>query len=236
MSAKISQRFYKSVTAEPIESGYGIFLDGRGIRTPVGAYLSVPTESLAQAMADEWAAQEEYIKPHSMLLTGMANTAIDRISNSRLAVIDEMMSYANSDLLCYRAEEPADLVERQAKTWQPLLDWAASTFGVQMIVTEGIIHVDQSKDSLTSLRLVVEKEADFPLTAVSSLTAICGSVIVALAIHFGRLDANQAFEVSQLDETFQIELWGQDYEAHDRRENLQRNISSMAQFLTLLET
>jgi chaperone required for assembly of F1-ATPase len=236
MSAKISKRFYKSVEAKPIESGYGIFLDGRGIRTPVGAHLSVPTEALAQAMAGEWDAQEEHIKPHSMLLTGMANTAIDRISNSRAAVIDEMVSYANSDLLCYWAEEPADLVERQAKTWQPLLDWAAGTFGAQMIVTEGIMPVNQSQDSLTTLRLVVEKEADFSLTAVSSLTAICGSLIVALAIRHGRLDADQAFEVSQLDETHQIELWGEDYEAHDRRENLQRNISSMVQFLTLLET
>jgi chaperone required for assembly of F1-ATPase len=236
MPAKISKRFYKSVAVKPLESGYGILLDDRGVRTPVGVHLSVPTEALAQAIAEEWDAQEEHIKPHSMLLTGMANTAIDRISSSRTAVIDEVEAYANSDLLCYWAEEPADLVQRQAKTWKPLLDWAASTFDAQMIVTEGIIHVSQSKDALTSLRLVVEKEADFPLTAVSSLTAICGSLIVALAVRYGRLDADQAFEVSQLEETHQIELWGEDYEAHDRRENLQRNISSMAQFLTLLES
>jgi chaperone required for assembly of F1-ATPase len=234
MSAKISKRFYKSVKVQSIASGYAIFLDGRGVRSPAGAYLSVPTEALAKAMADEWDAQEDYIKPHSMLLTGMANTAIDRISNSRASVIDEMVSYANS--LCYRAEEPIDLVERQAKTWQPLLNWAARTFGVQMIVTEGIMHVDQSKDALASLRIVVEKEADFPLTAVSSLTTICGSLVVALAIRHGRLDANQAFDVSQLDETHQIELWGEDYEAHDRRESLQKKITSMANFLTLLET
>ena len=236
MPKHISKRFYKAVSTEPVEGSHGIFLDGKGIRTPQGAVLFVPTEALAHAMAKEWDIQSKIIKPHTMPLTGLANTAIDRICNSRAAVIDEMVSYADSDLLCYRAEEPADLVEMQVTSWQPLLDWASDTYGAQMLITKGIMPIRQSEEVLTILRRIAEKEADFQLTSISSLTAACGSLIIALAIRNGQLDAEQAFDVSQLDETHQIEHWGEDYEARDRRDNLRNSISSMTQFLTLLES
>ncbi len=236
MPTQISKRFYKSVDVEASEDGYRISLDGRGVRTPVGAALAVPSKALAQAMAEEWDAQIETIKPLTMPLTGMANTAIDRIADSRVSVLDETIKYAETDLLCYRAEEPTDLVGRQVKTWQPLLDWAHETFGVQMIVTEGIMPVNQSDDALTGLRRVIEKEADFQLVALSALTAACGSLIIALAVRQGRLDGDQAFEVSQLDESHQIELWGEDDEAADKRQRLRFSIANMTNFLFLLES
>ena len=236
MPTQISKRFYKSVDVEVSEDGYGISLDGKDVRTPVGAALVVPSEALARAMAEEWDAQTETINPLTMPLTGIANTAIDRIVDSRSAVLDEMIKYAETDLLCYRADEPADLVAHQAKTWQPLLDWADETFGVQMAVTEGIMPISQPDDALTGLRRVVEKEATFQLAALSALTAACGSLIIALAVRSGRLDAGQACDVSQLDETHQIELWGEDDEAADKRQRLRVSITNMTNFLVLLES
>ena len=236
MSIQISKRFYKTVDVAASEDGYGISLDGRSVRTPAGALLAVPSEALARAMAEEWDAQIETIKPLTMPITGIANTAIDRIADSRSAVLDEMIKYAETDLLCYRADEPADLVASQANTWQPLLNWADETFGVQMSVTEGIMPVNQPDDALAGLRHVVEKEADFQLAALSALTAACGSIIIALAVRSGRLDADQAFEVSQLDESHQIKLWGEDDEAADKRQRLRASIANITIFLVLLET
>lgn len=236
MPSQISKRFYKSVDVEPSEDGYGIFLDGRSVRTPVGAALAVPFESLAKAMAEEWDAQTETISPLTMPLTGLANTAIDRIVHSRNAVLDEMVQYAETDLLCYRAEDPADLVANQVKTWQPLLDWAVETFAARMTVTEGIMPISQPDDALAKLRAIIEIEENFQLTALSALTAACGSLIIALAVRRGRLDADQAFEISQLDESHQIELWGEDDEARDKRQHLRENISNMTQFLVLSES
>jgi len=147
-----------------------------------------------------------------------------------------MIKYAETDLLCYRADEPADLVANQVTTWQPLLDWAHETFSVQMVVTEGIMPISQTDDALAGLRRVAEKEAYFQLVALSSLTAACGSLIIALAVRSGRLDADQAFEVSQLDETHQINLWGEDDESADKRQRLRSSIANMTKFLILLES
>ena len=165
-----------------------------------------------------------------MPLTRLANSAIDVVAERRQDIIDEASRYAATDLLCYRADAPDSLVERQEAAWQPLLDWVADRHGAHLAVTRTVMPATQSEEALARIRSAVAGYADFPLTALHAATAAAGSVIVALALAEGKLAAEDAFEVSQLDETFQIEQWGQDAEAAKRRDALQTDIHGSGAF------
>ncbi len=232
----MTKRFYKQAAAIDVEGGgYGVALDGRPIRTPGGVALAAPGTALAEAIAAEWAAQEEDIRPLTMPMMRLAATAIDRVGRERSAIVDSVSAYGGSDLLCYRAETPAALVERQAALWQPMLDWSAETHGARLAVTHGITHVAQDRAALDALRAAVEALDDFRLAAVSQLTAGCGSLVIALAVSAGHVGAEEAAAASLLDEEWQAEQWGEDAEATERRRNLAREIADAARFLDLLD-
>ena len=233
----MTKRFYKEAAVTDMEGGgHGVALDGRPIRTPGGAPLTAPTAVLAEAIAAEWAAQEDEIRPLTMPMMRLAATAIDRIGKERAAIVGQIAAYGGSDLLCYRAESPAPLVERQAALWQPLLDWAAETHGARLVATQGITHVTQDRAALDALRAVLEALDDCRLAAVSQLTATCGSLVIALAVEARHIGAAQATAASLLDENWQAEQWGEDAEATERHENLAREIEDAARFLAFLET
>jgi len=229
------KRFYKTVAVAPAAGGFGIELDGKALKTPAKGPLVLPTTSLAEAVAAEWAAQAETVQPHSMPLMKLASTALDRVAAHRLAVIEEAAGYAASDLLCYRAEGPENLVVREAQLWQPLLDWAMVRFDAPLAVTSGIVHVDQPEASLKALKAPLLALDAMTLTAVADLTAACGSLVIALAVWDGRLDAAGAAEATLIDETVQNERWGEDAEAKARREQLIADIHAAARFLALLK-
>jgi chaperone required for assembly of F1-ATPase len=232
----VTKRFYKEAAAtEAAGDGHGVALDGRPIRTPGGAPLIAPSAVLAEAIAAEWSAQENEIRPRSMPMMCLAATAIDRIGRERATIVDQIAAYGGSDLLCYRADSPAPLVERQAQQWQPLLDWVAEAHGARLAVTHDITHVAQDRAALDALRAAVEALDDCRLAAVSQLTAICGSLVIALAVEAGHIGAGEATAVSLLDEKWQIENWGEDEEATERHENLAREIADAVRFLALLE-
>jgi chaperone required for assembly of F1-ATPase len=228
------KRVYKEVTTRPAEAGWGVVLDGRPMRTPGKNELAVPSEKLAVAIAAEWDAQQGEIRPATMPLTRLAATAIDRTAVQRGRVIDEIAGYGGTDLVCYRADHPPALAARQQAVWQPLLDWAALRYDAALAVTCGVIPTRQSPAALKAFATAVAAHDDFRLTALHALTTACGSLVIALATMEGRLDAAEAFAASQLDETFQIEQWGEDAEAAARRESLAADIASAALFLELL--
>ena len=230
-----AKRFYKTVDVIAVEEGKGakVTLDGREIKTPAKAPLILPTKSLAEAIAEEWDRQKEVINPHSMGIMQLASTAIDRVEPQKEAVVGEVARYSESDLLCYWADHPAALVERQAAAWQPILDWAAQTYDAKLKVTSGIVHVSQPKETLDTLRAVFARYDPFELTAVHTATAAMGSVLLALALEAGRLDADAAYAASTLDEKFQEEQWGEDAEATARAQLLQEDIRSVGRFLEL---
>ncbi len=228
------KRVYKKAEIRPAEGGWGVALDGRPLRTPAKKPLIVPSEGLAAAIAAEWNAQETEIKPTTMPLTRLAATAIDRTATQRDLVVQDTANYAGTDLICYRADQPAALAARQEATWQPLLDWATSRYDAALAVTTGILPKGQSAVALKAYKAAVAAQDDFRLTALQTLTAACGSLIIALAVLEGRLDPEAAFAASQLDETFQIEAWGEDAEAAARRRALADDIVSAARFLELL--
>lgn len=228
------KRVYKRAEPRPAEGGWGVALDGRPLRTPAKRELLVPSEALAQAIAAEWDAQHPDIRPETMPLTRLAATAIDHTAEKRDEIAADVANYAGTDLVCYRADHPPALAARQEAVWQPLIDWAAGRYDAGLVATAGIVPVTQSAASLKAFAAVVAALDNFRLTALQAATAACGSLVIALALHEGRLDTEAAFAASQLDETFQIEAWGEDAEATKRRALLAEDIKASARFLELL--
>jgi chaperone required for assembly of F1-ATPase len=209
-------RFYKDVSVRESEGRYSVLLDGKPIRTPLGAPLAVPNRALAEAVAAEWRAQADTIRPESMLLTKHAKTAIDRVASGRAVAVEQVLAFAKSDLLCYRAEAPAELIERQARFWDPLLAWLKARHGAALLPGKGIVFVAQPADALAALERAIAAYDDFALAGLQSAAALTGSIVLALALAEGRIGAEEAFSASHLDELYQAEKWGRDAEAESR--------------------
>jgi chaperone required for assembly of F1-ATPase len=228
------KRFYEGAAVVAAADGLTVVLDGRPARTPGGVSLILSSQALAQAVAKEWAAQEDTIDPGSMPLTGLANAVLDYAAGSgRSAMIDGVLAYAATDLLCYRAEEPTELVERQARAWQPLLDWADDTHGAGLLVTRGIVPVTQPAAALVALRRAVEELDDIHLVAVSAAAGTTESLVIALALVAGRIDFEEAWEAAQVDESFQRERWGEDVEDSLRQARIKADIEAVERFTVL---
>lgn len=229
------KRVYKTVLVAEVEDGWEVRLDGRPLRTPGRAPMMLRSRALAEAIAAEWDAQAEEVRPDSMPMMQLASTAIDRVGKVRAEIIEAVARYAETDLLCYRAEaHQPDLQERQTQVWQPLLDWAALRYDAQLTVSTGLMPTAQPKGACRALRAAVEGLDDMRLAGVQNATAACGSLVLALALFEGRITAEQAYEASQLDETFQIEQWGEDAEAAARRAGIRRDIAETRRFLDLV--
>lgn len=231
------KRFYKDTAVDAGEGGFRVLLDGRPMRTPVKATLVVPTRSLAEAIAAEWAgvADKAEINAAHLPLTRLAATGIDRVVARRAEVIADTAKYAGSDLLCYRATAPDSLVKLQDEQWQPLLDWAAERHGAQLVIAEGIGFVEQAEEAKAKLHEAVSAHGDLALSALYNLTHTAGSVVIALAVSDGRLDAAGAFAAAQMDELYQVDRWGDDPLAEKHREGVRKDIEASARFLALLE-
>lgn len=225
------KRFWKEVTTE----GLGIRLDGRPVRTPARALLELPSRALAEAIAAEWAAQGEEIDPRAMPLTGLANAAIDRVAPDPAAFIRDLARYAETDLLCYRADEPEPLVARQRAQWDPLLAWAARRFDIRFELASGILHKPQPPATVTRLSAALAANPPFRLAPLSPLITISGSLVIALAVAEGAVDADTAFAAGHLDELWQAEQWGEDELALDSRTIRRADFLAAARFLALAD-
>ena len=228
------KRFYK--TAEPVrrEGAHGITLDGRPVKTPGKRELTVPSGALAAAIAEEWNAQAGEVCPATMPLTRLAATAVDRVATEREAVVEQTAKFAGTDVLCYRAAHPPTLAARQQAMWQPRIDWAELRYDAPLAVTTGVIPRRQAETSLRAFAAAVAELDNFKLTALQCATAACGSLVIGLALLEGRIDADEAFAASQLDESFQIEVWGEDSEQAERRRALAADIQAAARLMSLL--
>lgn len=229
------KRLYKDARVAPHAAGTAILLDGRPARTPRRNDLVVPSPALAQAIAAEWAGQSDTVRPHTMPMTRLAATTLDVVAAERARIAEDVAGYAGTDLVCYRAHEPADLVQRQVLQWQPLVDWVMARFDAPLKVTVGVVPVAQPEATLRALRRAVEVRDDWRLAALASATAATGSLVIALAMAEGRLTPDDAWHASQLDEGYQIEQWGEDPEAALRRGLLRADILAARRFLDLLD-
>ncbi|MGE5545436.1 MAG: ATP12 family chaperone protein [Solirubrobacterales bacterium] len=233
MLSKTIKRFYKQAGTAPAEIGFSIVLDGRPVKTPAGKHLQVDSHRLAEAIVAEWQAQGEQVLPHTMPMTQLASTAHDRIGPERPLILDQLIKYAGTDLLCYRADFPPDLALRQTEAWQPVLDWVALALDAPLVPTVGVIAIEQPAESLAALRAHLHSRDLWTLTAIQAATAAAGSLVLGLALAEGRLTGAEAYALSQLDETYQIEQWGEDEEARQRRALLERDILAAERLLTL---
>ncbi|MEC7763316.1 MAG: ATP12 family protein [Pseudomonadota bacterium] len=213
MSDWAPKRFWTDTKADACEGGYTVYLDTRTVRTPAKAAFVLPSQALAEAVAVEWDAQTDKIDPATMPMTRTANSAIDKVSNQHAEVADLLAAYGDSDLTCYRADTPVELVYRQAEAWDPLLDWADETFGARLQPRIGIMHAPQDEASLDRLRAEVHGLDPFRLAAFHDLVSLSGSLIIGLAVMHGRIDAETGWTISRIDEDWQAELWGEDEEA-----------------------
>lgn len=228
------KRFYKEARVVAAESSFIIQLDGKTLQTPAKHELRVPSSALAEAIAAEWQGQGVTVSPITLPLTRLVSTAIDRVAARRNEVVAEIAKYAGTDLLCYRAEEPPELVERQRRAWQPLLDWAAERYDAALAVTAGITPLPQPPPALAAIERAVAEHDAMLLVALHLATTACGSVILGLALVAGRISPDEAFAAAQLDESFQIEKWGEDAEQTQRRAALKEDLALAARFAALL--
>ncbi len=233
-AARAMKRFYKQATVSAEADGVAVLLDGRPVRTPARAPLRVPTEELAEAITGEWNAQGEKIEPHLMPLTGLANAAIDRVAPDPAAFGRSLAQFGESDLLCYRAEGPHSLVERQCRAWDPLLGWARTRFGIELETTAGIMHRPQPSHSVEQLGRAVAARGAFQLAGLAPLVTIAGSLIIALALAEGAIGFEAAWDAAMLDEAWQAEQWGVDPLAAASIESRRREFEGAYRFLTLL--
>jgi chaperone required for assembly of F1-ATPase len=233
MTEWAARRFWTEAAVEETEGGHTVALDGRRVRTPARTPLVLPSRPLAEAVAHEWQEQPETIDPLAMPLTRAANSAIDRVAPARTSVIAMLADYGETDLLCYRAEAPATLAERQAAAWDPMLDWAAEDLGARLVCGTGVMHVAQPDASLRALCAALESLDAFELTGLHDLVTLSGSLILGLAAERGADAPHRLWELSRIDEIWQAEQWGEDAEAAEAAEDRRRSFLRAARFVAL---
>jgi chaperone required for assembly of F1-ATPase len=214
----LPKRFYKEAEMVREEAGFALRLDGKRAMTPGRNAVVVPDPRFAAAIAAEWSAQGDAIDPASMPATRLANTAIDGVASRLQETRDTILAYAGTDLLCYRAGEPAGLVARQTEHWDGVLAWAKAEYGVRFVLAEGVMHVAQPERTMERIAAELSRFADpFRLAALSLATTLTGSALIALALAAGAIGVDQAWEAAHVDEDWNISQWGADAEAMERR-------------------
>jgi chaperone required for assembly of F1-ATPase len=217
MRTVLPRRFYATAAAAAVANGHAVRLDDKPVHTPARRVLAAPTPALAEAIAAEWQAQKDVIDPAKMPLTRLANAIIDGVADASQPVAEEIAKYLASDLTFYRAGSPPGLVERQARHWDPILDWARQAFGADFKLGEGVVYVAQPAAALAAARAAIPEEL-WRLGAVHSVTTLSGSALIALAMARGALSADAAWQAAQVDEDWNMAQWGRDEMAMARRD------------------
>jgi len=233
----LPRRFYKSVTVAPPSEGqpggFRVLLDSRPVRTPMKQVFEVATPELAEAIAAEWQAQGTHVDPRAMPLTRLVNSALDGVRGRENEVAQDIVKYAGSDLLCYRAESPAGLVDKQAHHWDPVLAWANEALAAPFVTAKGVVHVSQEPAALQRLADRLAKASALQLAALHVITTLTGSALLACAALDGRLDADALWAAAHVDEDWQISQWGEDQEAAERRRARRAEFDAAYRILSL---
>jgi chaperone required for assembly of F1-ATPase len=231
------KRFYKEVGVCDLPEGFGVTLDGKPIKTPGKVNIAVPALALAEGIAAEWLAQETEIKPQTMPLMQLAATVIDHLENNRAQIEETVVRFAETDMVCYRADdrEPAELLALQKALWDPLLDWLRDRHGVTLLTTAGVLPITQAREAIAALAGVVAGMDTWRLGAFQAAAASAGSFVIALALVEGRIDADQAFAAAELDAGFEIDRWGEDALATQRRTSVAFDLTAARRFRDLVE-
>jgi len=235
MRPPLRQRFYRGAEVNDTAEGFAVLLDGKPVRTPGRRALAAPARTLADAIAAEWQAQRDVVDPARMPLTRLANSIIDGVADNAVAVADEIGRYLASDLLLYRAEAPARLVEREAAAWDPVIAWARDDLGARFVLAQGSVHIVQPPEALAAARTAIPTDP-WRLGAASSITTLTGSALLALALTHGRLTADQVWAAAHVDEDWNMEQWGRDALVLERRAYRFAELCAAAQVLAAMDS
>lgn len=222
MKRSLPKRFYKEASVAPRDGGWAVLLDGRNVRTPAGGHLALPTEAAARLVASEWAAQGAEIDPATMPVTRLVNSALDGVARDLSGVNADIVKYAGSDLVCYRAGEPEGLVAAQAEAWGPVLAFAREHLGARFILAEGVMFAAQPDHAIAAFARAVDAFAEAPdaalkIATLHSMTTLTGSALIAMMVAHGALTPEAAWTAAHVDEDWQMKLWGEDEEARAKR-------------------
>lgn len=227
MRQALPKRFYAQVSVAETPEGFAVRLDDRPVRTPGRALLALPSAKAAELVAAEFAAQGETIDPVSMPVLRLVNTAIDGVAADSQAVLEDVMRFSASDLLCYRAGEPQALADRQAQAWDPVLDWVRSALGARFFLAEGVMHVEQPRESIGAVGMWLrQRQEPFRLAAIHVMTTLTGSALLALGVEAQALSPDEAWAAAHVDEDWNVEFWGEDEEAAARRQARRRDFDA----------
>lgn len=236
MKRPLPKRFYESVGIDERDGGFSITLDGKPVKTPAKNLLQLPTREAAELVAAEWAGQGEHIDPATMPVTKLANTAIDAVSNSLADVFDEIVRFAGTDMLCYRADGPKELIDRQAARWDPVLSWATTAHGTRFFLVEGVMHQEQPAEAIAAYTRALERYRDaFLISCLNVVTTLTGSAVLALAYADGACDLDEVWSLAHIDEDWAVEHWGTDAEAEARRDARYAEYASAAALFQALQ-
>ena len=230
---RLRKQFYTQANAGDVQGGAGISLDGRPVLTPRRRAFVAPTQALAAAIAAEWNAQTEFIDPRQMPLTRLANAAIDAVVESPQPVADEITKYLGSDLLIYRAKSPSELIDKQSRAWDPVLSWAREAFDARFVLAQGVVYVAQPPEAIAAMQKSIPREP-WRLAAVSSITTLTGSALLALAVAHDAIDADSTWAAAHVDEDWQMAQWGRDELALERRAYRQAEFRAAVSVLRLV--
>lgn len=228
------RRFYKQAGLLEDESGFGVALDARALKTPRGTAFRTPTRALAEACAEEWAAQGAHILPASMPVSKLCFVAIDHTPGARAAIAADFAKYGETDLICHRADRPEALIARQQQVWGPVLAWAEAAHGLSLAVVTGIIAAPPAPAALEKLAALALARDDFALTGLAHGAGLAGSALIGLALAEGRLSADEAFAAAALDDLWSMETWGEDSEARARLDRLKGEFQALARYFAAL--
>ncbi len=231
------KKFFSKVEVKKNKAGfYSIVLDDNELSTPSKKVMQFDSEELARLVASEWEVQGEKINPYEMPITRFVNTAIDRVANARYVYISELNEYLDTDLLLYRAKEGMELRDKQDREWQPVLDWVKQEFEAEFFPTDDLVPMDQEDASKAKIIKYISSLSDFGLTTAYLISANTGSVLLSVAMLKGKLNAEQVYDISLLDELWQAELWGKDEEAEEKRVKIRAELNALENFIDSMDT
>lgn len=238
MRTPLPKRFYKNVGVrrDAASESWAVELDGKPVRTPGKALLALPSEAAARLVAEEFEAQKEEINPFDMPVLRIANTAIDGVSTDTQAVLEDILRYSSTDLVCYRASGPESLVERQSEAWDRILDWARASLGARFALAEGVMHVEQPREAIGAIGIHLKlRDEPFRLSALHVMTTLMGSALIALAVDSGELTPEEGWAAAHVDEDWNIAQWGEDAEAAKMRAAKKRDMLAAARLIAALD-
>lgn len=235
MRPPLPKRFYSRVESVEEEGGHAVRLDDRPVRTPGRQLLKLPTAAAADLVAAEFEAQADHVDPLTMPVTRLVNTAIDGVAAEMQAVLEDILRFSATDLVCYRAGSPERLADQQAEAWDPVLDWAQARLGARFVLSEGVMHVEQPRESIAAIGVHLRGKQDpFRLAALHLMTSLTGSALIALAIEDNAMDAQAGWTAAHVDEDWNIAQWGEDAEAAARRAARKRDMMAAVALLRAL--